>query len=349
MREVFDVTIIGGGPAGLYSAFYAGLREMSVKIIECQPKLGGKVNIYPEKVIWDVGGVPPITGKDFIDCIVQQGLTFNPTVLLNTKVDKLTKEGDLFVCETSTGDRHYSKTVIVAVGGGIINPKKLEVEGAERFEQTNLHYRVQRIRDFAGQSLLISGGGDAAIDWAWELSLVAKEITVVYRGDELSAHEAVVKKVQHANIPIYLHTTIQSLVPDETGTRIKEVVLYNEKTKQTSVMRPDHVLIHHGYERDQSFTYDDAIKPELVRNYFCKTLPTGESSVPGIYAAGDIAHYDGKVHLIAGAFQDAIHAVNCAKTYIEPKADKSGYVSSHNAIFESRNRALIAEAVKQAK
>ena len=105
MKDIYDVTIIGGGPSGLYSAFYAGLRDMKTKILEFQPQLGGKLHIYPEKIIWDIGGLPATPAQHVIDNLVKQGLTFNPTVHLNTKVDLITKVDDLFVIETSTGDK----------------------------------------------------------------------------------------------------------------------------------------------------------------------------------------------------------------------------------------------------
>ncbi|MGZ0052220.1 NAD(P)/FAD-dependent oxidoreductase [Brevibacillus gelatini] len=118
-EELYDVTIIGGGPAGLYASFYSGLREMKTKLIEYQPRLGGKVHVYPEKMIWDVGGLTPTLGEKLIEQIVQQGLTFDPTVVLGQKVERIERdETGVFVLHTSTGEQHYSKTVILAIGGG---------------------------------------------------------------------------------------------------------------------------------------------------------------------------------------------------------------------------------------
>ena len=173
--ELFDVTIIGAGPAGLYSAFYSGLREMKTKIIEYQSQLGGKVHVYPEKMIWDVGGITPIPGEKLIEQIVAQGLTFNPTVALNEKVESITRnEEGIFVLQAASGEKHFSKTVIVAVGGGILNPQKLEIEGAERFEVSNLNYTIKSLKRFKDKTVIISGGGNSAIDWANELEPIAK-------------------------------------------------------------------------------------------------------------------------------------------------------------------------------
>lgn len=175
-EELFDVTVIGGGPAGLYSAFYSGLREMRTKIIEFQPHLGGKIHVYPEKMIWDVGGLLPVTGDKLIEQLVQQGLTFKPEVVLDTKVESIIRNQDgTFTLKTSTGEEHFSKTVIVATGSGILKPQKLSIEGAERFEVSNLNYTVKSLKRFKGKTVIISGGGNSAVDWANELEPIAKK------------------------------------------------------------------------------------------------------------------------------------------------------------------------------
>lgn len=159
-NDIFDVTIVGGGPAGLYAAFYSGLREMKTKIIEYQPNLGGKVHVYPEKMIWDVGGVTPISGAKFIEQMVSQGLTFQPEVVLGEKVVSIQRDsGRHFVLQTSSGQKHFSKTIILAVGSGILKPTKLDVIGAEKFEVTNLQYTVKSLERYKGKTVLISGGG----------------------------------------------------------------------------------------------------------------------------------------------------------------------------------------------
>lgn len=123
-KEIFDVTIIGGGPAGLYSAFYSGLRGMKTKVIEYQPQLGGKLHVYPEKMIWDVGGHKPLPSAELIEQLIEQGLTFDPTVVLGEKVETISQDADLlFKLTTTRGEEHFSKTVIVAVGSGILNPQ----------------------------------------------------------------------------------------------------------------------------------------------------------------------------------------------------------------------------------
>lgn len=347
MADIYDITIIGGGPSGLYSAFYAGLRDLKTKIIEFKPTLGGKLHVYPEKIIWDIGGLPATPAQKVIDNLIEQGLTFNPTVCLNTKVELVTKKDDVFVIETSTGEKHFSKKVVVAVGGGIISPIKLHVEGAEKYEVSNLHYTIRGIQSFKNKSLLISGGGNSAIDWAKDLIGVAKQITVIYRGENLSAHEAQIRYLEENGVPILTNTHIKSLVANEKRTKIKEVILENVATKETSTIVVDDVLVNHGYDRDHSFAFDAAVNPDrdTEYHYYLTTNGKGLTTVDGIYAVGDISQHDHKVYLISGAFQDAIHAINDIKLSLEPTADKVAKVSSHNEIFEARNREIIKKTL----
>ncbi|MEJ8545290.1 NAD(P)/FAD-dependent oxidoreductase [Brevibacillus borstelensis] len=343
-QELFDVTVIGGGPAGLYSTFYSGLREMKTKLIEYQPHLGGKIHVYPEKMIWDVGGLTPITGEKLIEQLVRQGLTFHPEVVLNEKVESITRnEEGIFVLRAASGRKHYSKTVIVAVGGGILTPQKLEIEGAEKFEVANLHYTVKSLKYFKDKTVIISGGGNSAIDWANELEPIAKKVYVTYRKDALKGHEAQVTQLMNSSAVCYFHTSITKLIASANHEEIESVELTNHETGEVSRLPIDEVIINHGYERDAGLLKNSALNIELVDDFFIAGNASSESSVPGLYAAGDILHHNGKLHLIAGAFQDAANAVNKAKQFIQPDASKIGMVSSHNEVFKQRNRELVKQ------
>ncbi|WP_223702676.1 NAD(P)/FAD-dependent oxidoreductase [Sutcliffiella deserti] len=343
-NEIFDVTVIGGGPAGLYSAFYSGLREMKTKIIEFQPQLGGKIHVYPEKMIWDIGGQTPIPGAKLIHQLVQQGLTFNPEVVLNEKVEYITKdeEGN-FILQAASGQKHYSKTVIVAVGSGILNPQKLDIEGAERFEVSNLNYTVKSLKHFKDKTVIISGGGNTAIDWANELEPIAKKVYITYRKDALAGHEAQVSQLLNSSVECIFHSSITKLIASSNQEEIERVELTNNKTGEKSFLSIDEVIINHGYEQDASLLQKSELNIEIAENFYIAGNANSESSVEGLYAAGDILKHDGKLHLIAGAFQDAANAVNKAKLYIQPEAEKAAMVSSHNDVFKKRNRELVKE------
>lgn len=327
MKELFDVTVIGGGTAGMYASFYAGLRGMKTKIIEYQSSLGGKVQLFPEKKIWDIGGQPPITGNAFIKQQIEQALTFNPTVELNTKVLKLVEIAPQnFEIHTNQGI-HYSKSIIVAVGGGIINPQKLQVEGAEKEELQNLHYVVREFEKFRDQKVLISGGGNTAIDWANELRDIAKEIHLIYRGDQLSAHEAQIAYLyEHAQVS--LQTSIQKVLADEKTNCVNGIVLNCDGEEK--VLDVDHIIVSHGFDMDHDIDYAFSADLALKDARYIKSNANATTTVPGVFTAGDISTYEGKVNLLVGCFQDAVNAVNRAKVYIEPTANEYAMVSSHN-------------------
>ncbi|MED4475146.1 NAD(P)/FAD-dependent oxidoreductase [Oceanobacillus caeni] len=340
--ELFDVTVIGGGPAGLYSAFYSGLREMKTKLIEYQPVLGGKVRVYPEKMIWDIGGLTPIPGEKFINQMIEQGLTFHPTVVMSEKIESIHKnEEGIFALQGTSGQVHFSKTVIVAVGGGILNPQRLDIEGAERYEVTNLNYTVKSLQRFKGKTVIISGGGNTAIDWANELENIAKNVYLTYRKDVLSGHEAQATRLLNSSVVCYFDCSITKLISRTNKDLIEYVELTNHKTKETVSFPIDEVIVNHGYEQDTSLIQNSPLNIEIAEGYYIAGNANSESSVPGLYAAGDILHHEGKLHLIAGAFQDAANAVNKAKIYIQPDAEKVAMVSSHNEIFKQRNREIV--------
>lgn len=343
--EIFDLTIIGGGPAGLYSAFYGGLREMKTKIIEAQSELGGKIHVYPEKVIWDVGGMGPITGAKLIEQLKQQAMTFNPEVVLNEKIVSISTHDGLFILRSDSGAIHYSKSIIVAIGSGILKPHKLKLEGAEKYEMSNLHYMVNSLKYFKDRTVVISGGGNSAIDWANSLEPVAKKVYLVHRRDCFSGHESQVTQLMNSSVECIFNSSITNLIANENHTSIASVELTNQKTGEIHSLPVDEVLINHGFDQDASLLEKSELDVVLIDNFFIDGTPTSETSVPGLYAAGDILKHEGKLNLIAGTFQDAANAVNKAKQFIEPAAENAAMVSSHNKVFSERNKEMILQLV----
>lgn len=340
--ELYDITIIGGGPSGLYSAFYGGLREMKTKIIDFQSELGGKLHVYPEKLIWDVGGIPPIPCSQLIRQLTKQAMVFNPEIVLDTKVERIEKEVDQhFIIHTSTGEKHYSKTVFIATGSGILKPQKLEIEGAERFEISNLHYTIKSFKPFHNKRVMISGGGNAALDWANELVGVASEVILTYRKDQMKGHEAHVTQLMDSNVQCCFNTTITKLIANDNKSAISNVELTNADTGEKQIIEIDEVVISHGYEQDVSLMENSPLQLNMKDNYYIAGNSHCETSVAGVFAVGDIVSYDGKLNLIAGTFQDAANAVNKAKSYIEPDANMNGMVSSHNELFKERNKEIV--------
>jgi ferredoxin/flavodoxin---NADP+ reductase len=341
--EIFDLTIIGGGPAGLYSAFYGGLREMKTKIIEAQSDLGGKIHVYPEKVIWDVGGLGPITGANLIEQLKQQALTFNPEVVLNEKIISISQRDGLFLLKAESGAIHFSKSIIVAIGSGILKPQKLKLEGAEKYEVSNLHYMVNSLKYFKDRTVVISGGGNSAIDWANSLEPVAKKVYLVHRRDCFSGHESQVTQMMNSTVECIFNTSITNLIANGDHSSIASVELTHHKTDERIILPVDEVLINHGFDQDASLLEKSELNVRLIDNFFIDGTATSETSVPGLFAAGDILKHEGKLNLIAGTFQDAANAVNKAKQFIEPSSEMAAMVSSHNKVFTERNKELIMQ------
>lgn len=335
-EELYDVTIVGGGPAGLYTAFYSGMRDLKTKIIEYSSQLGGRMLIYPEKMIWDVGGVPPILGGQLIEHLIEQAKTFDPTIVFNQKVEHVEKQSDgTFILTSSTGEKHYSKTVILAVGYGVLSMQKLEIEGADKYEVTNLHYTVQELEIFRDKHVLISGGGNSAVDWANELEPIAASVTVVHRRDEFGGHEKSVLKMRESSVCLKTPYEIVQLHGD--GELIQSVSIENKETSVIERIELDAIIVNHGLKCDYGALEKWGLN---IEDGVAIVNEKRETNIEGIYGAGDFVDHPSKVRYIAGAFTDGILALNSAKLYLEPDAPKVAYVSSHNIRFKERNKKI---------
>lgn len=339
-----DITIIGGGPAGLYASFYAGMRGMSVRLIDVQQELGGKMCLYPEKIIWDIGGVAPKPCFEITKDIIEQGLHFNPEVRLQERVMDIHKVAERhFEMTTDQGNVYESKAVIIAIGGGIIHLKPLDIKDASRYQISNLHYVVQKLSRFRDKRVLISGSGNSAIDWACEIAPYAESVHLIYRKDKLKGFEAMQDKLATFGAIQHPNSQITALIGDEAQENIASVVIENSATGEAETLAVDDVIISHGFDIENPLLEDASTKLEMMNDYQIKGQGNTQTSETGIFACGDIIHHDAKAHLIASAFSDAGNAANLAKQYIEPDAAKEGYVSSHNEAFKEENKAIIKQ------
>ncbi|RAV15344.1 NAD(P)/FAD-dependent oxidoreductase [Paenibacillus contaminans] len=340
--DLYDVTIIGGGPAGMYSAFYSGMREMKTKIIEVKQELGGFMRTYPEKLVWDVGGIGPVRCEEIIEALMKQAKTFDPTIVFGQEVVGMEKRDDgIFILTSKTGERHYSRTVILAAGRGITHIQKLLVEGADRYELTNLHYTVTNLNRFKDKRVLISGGGDSAVEWAIEMAPIAKEVVVVHRREDFSAFESSVKRMKQMT-KAFVPYVVSRLHGNQN--KIERVSIQHVETGGIIEHDVDEVLVNHGFER---VFYGPIMKWGLdTEEYGVSVSPKMCTSLPGIFGAGDCITNEGKIRLIAGAFNDAVLAVNSAKLYLDPNDTEMGGVSSHNDRFAEKNEQLMKRKSK---
>lgn len=315
-RTYVDITIIGGGPAGLFAAFYGGMRQATVKIIESMPQLGGQLAaLYPEKYIFDVAGFPKVKSQELVENLKKQAFHFQPEICLEEKVLGMRKleEENLFELTTDKS-KHYTRSIIVAAGVGAFEPRRLELEGAERFEKKNLYYFVNDMNQFKGQRVVILGGGDSAVDWALMLEPIASQVHIVHRRDKFRAHEHSVEQLYQSRVQIHTSYEPKGINGED---RIESITIAHNKSGEELTLPLDSLIVNFGFVSSLGPIQDWGLtlqKGAIVVN------SKMETNIPGVYAIGDIATYEGKMKLIAVGFGEAPVAVNNAKMYIDPSA-----------------------------
>jgi thioredoxin reductase len=329
-EEIFDMIIIGGGPTGLFTAFYGGMRKCRVMIIESMPQLGGQLAaLYPEKYIYDIAGFPKVRAQELVDSLKEQALQFNPKVALEECVLHVEKQVDWFKLTTNKGT-HFSKAIIITAGVGAFEPRRLDHPSAKQFEKENLHYFINDLSRFLDKKVVIFGGGDSALDWALMLEPIAKQVTIIHRRDKFRAHEHSVEQLKRSNVNILTPYQFKGLVGKE---KIEQVVIYNHKSKEEKSIEVEEVIVNFGFVSNLGPIKEWGLKFEkgsLVVN------SKMETNIPGVYAAGDICTYPGKVKLIAVGLGEAPTAVNNAKSYIDPDAKlQPGHSTSMEIAKES--------------
>lgn len=317
-KDIYDITVIGGGPVGLFAAFYAGLRDVRVKIIESLSELGGQPAVlYPEKVIYDIPGFPAITGANLVDSLIEQTERFKDktSICLKEEVKTFEKEGDIFTIETSKG-QHFSKAIIIACGNGAFAPRQLGLENEERYADYNIFYNVHKLDRFAGKKVVICGGGDSAVDWANALDKIAESVTLVHRRDAFRAHEHSVEVLKASNVTIMTPYLPLELKGD--GEKVQSLVIQKVKSDETQELALDDLIVSFGFS-----TSNKNLKNWNIdhKRSSINVSPVFQTSQEGVYAIGDAAKYAGKVDLIATGFGEAPTAVNQAIHYIYPDRD----------------------------
>jgi ferredoxin/flavodoxin---NADP+ reductase len=335
-NEIVDITIIGGGPTGLFAAFYTGMRGATAQIVDALPQLGGQLTaLYPEKYIFDVGGFSKILAKDLVNALVEQAAQFNFKSHLNQNVTALERSGDHFVLVTET-DRFPTRAIVIAAGIGAFSPRRLPQSCAEPWYGRGIFDRVNNPEEFRGQRIVIIGGGDSAFDWAQQLRDRAEAVTLVHRSDKYRAHGATIADVQAAasagrTTLLPFHELHDVLSRDD---RLTGVTLRDVKAKTTRDVEADAVLPMLGFHSDIGALAEWGLNCENEEIVVNSLMETGR---PGIYAAGDITTYPGKLKLIATGFGEAATAVNQAVHLIYPDKKVNPGHSSNMAIFGQKD------------
>ncbi|MCT1904544.1 NAD(P)/FAD-dependent oxidoreductase [Oceanobacillus sojae] len=316
MEKVFDVTIIGAGPTGLFTAFYGGMRQASVKIIESLPHIGGQLTaLYPEKYIYDVAGFPKVRAQELVDQLEEQAKLFDPEIVLGQAIESVERlEDDSFRLISNTGEVHLTKTIIITAGNGAFQPRRLNVGDSEAYEGRNLHYYVTDMNKYKDKHVAILGGGDSAVDWALMLEKTAAKVTLIHRRDQFRAHEHSVEQLEASAVEKLTPFAPAAIVANE---KIEKLILQEIKGEELVELEVDDIICNYGFISSLGPIKDWGL--EIEKNSIVVNSKM-ETNIPGIYAAGDVCTYDGKVKLIATGFGEGPTAINNAKNYIDPKA-----------------------------
>ncbi|NMM27707.1 MAG: NAD(P)/FAD-dependent oxidoreductase [Glaciimonas sp.] len=314
-----DAVIIGAGPVGLFQVFELGLLEIKAHVIDSLPVVGGQcVELYPDKPIYDIPAVPMYTGQELTDNLLKQIAPFEPTFHLSQEVTGVEKREDgRFNLETSAGTLFITKTIFIAAGVGSFQPRTLKVEGIEQFEGTQLFYRVKNPASFQGKNIVICGGGDSALDWALNLIGKAESVVLIHRREDFRAAPASVAKMKQ----LCENYEMQFLVGQITGMETKDDKLSEIKvTCADGVTRRlplDDLLVFFGLSPKLGPIAEWGLDIERKQLKVVNTEKF-ETSVPGIFAVGDINTYPGKKKLILCGFHEAALAAFGAAPYIFP-------------------------------
>lgn len=311
MRQV-DVAVIGAGPTGLFAAYYAGFRGLSVAVVDALPEPGGQVAaMYPEKMIFDIAGLPSIKGRDLVANLVAQAAPYNPEYLLGRQAERLSYLDGRPVVGLAGGETLHCGSVIITAGLGSFSPRPLPA--AEGFTGGGIRFFVPHLADLTDHDVLIVGGGDSAFDWALALEPIARSVTVVHRRDKFRAHGATVARVQSLPVRIVVNAEVTKLHGDGSVTAAD----ISAKGGGTETLPVDTVVAALGFTANLGPLVEWGLELDKRHILVGSTMAT---NLPRVYAAGDISEYPGKVRLIATGFGEAATAVNNAAVVMDPSA-----------------------------
>ncbi len=309
-----DILIVGAGPVGLYGAYYVGERGLSAAVVDSLSEVGGQVTaMYPEKQIYDVAGFPAVTGRDLVRGLTAQAAQRDPSYLLGQEAQQLEKLDDGRFRVTTTKTEVIAGSIIVTGGIGTFTPRPLPA--GEDFLGRGLEYFVPSSQEYVGRNVLIVGGGDSAIDWALMLEPLASTVTLVHRRDQFRAHGASVDKVKALDVDMITNAQVSAL---EGDTVLERAVVTVKGEDEPRVIEVDKVVAALGFTANLGPLREWGL--DLADNRHLRVDTAMRTNLEGVFAAGDITEYDGKVRLISVGFGEVATAVNNAAVYLDPDA-----------------------------
>jgi thioredoxin reductase (NADPH) len=318
-RHLVDVLIVGAGPVGLYGAYYAGVRGLTVAVVDSLSQVGGQVTaMYPEKEIYDIAALPVVTGRELISGLAAQAGQYAPTYLLGEEAQELTGTetadgADRLLVRTSAGTQIECGAIVITGGIGTFSPRPLPA--GEEFLARGLDYFVPAKDPYVGKDVVIVGGGDSAIDWCLMLQPVAASVTLVHRREAFRAHAASVEQVRASDVRIITDAQVVAL---EGGDTVEKAHVEVKGEDGPRVVACQQVVAALGFTANLGPLREWGI--ELHDNRHLVVDSTMATNVPGVFAAGDITDYRGKVRLISVGFGEVATAINNAAVHIDPDA-----------------------------
>ncbi|MFD1472436.1 NAD(P)/FAD-dependent oxidoreductase [Companilactobacillus mishanensis] len=316
---IYDIVIIGGGPAGMFAAYYASLRKLKVALVESLPNLGGQPQtLYAQKEIFDVAALPKVSGTELTDQLIQQLNFLDVDQLLSTSVTDIKQTNDNIWSLTTNNGTINTKSIIVAIGNGAFKPRKLTFDYDPSIEENNLCYFVTDIDEFKDKNIAIAGGGDSAVDWAIHLNDIANETALIHRRNKYRAMESSVDSLNDSDVEQLNPYIIKDVKYNNDDNKKIDVTLKKIRADEEKVITIDKLLVNYGFVSDSKILKDWNLELE---GPFIKVTQQMETNLPNVFAIGDIVTYPGKLQLIATAFAEGPMAVTKAIKNIYPNKD----------------------------
>ncbi len=315
-----DIIIIGAGPVGLFTVFEAGLLKLHCHLIDSLPIPGGQCSeIYPKKPIYDIPGFPTILAGELVDNLMEQAKPFKPGFTLGETAETIEKtDDDKFIVTTNKGTKHIAKNVAIAGGLGVFEPRKPPIPTLAQFEDKGVEYIIKDPEIYRGKDVVISGGGDSALDWTIYLieKRIAKSVTLVHRSQTFRGHLDSVQKVMDLGASGKINLILDAEVVNLGGSSVLENVIINQKDKGEITISTDHFIPLFGLSPKLGPIANWGL--EIEKNAIKVNTFDYSTNIPGIYAVGDVNTYPGKLKLILCGFHESTLMVQSAFKRIYP-------------------------------